>query len=251
MQLGREFQILKLALQFLTRLPVHATYDPQAMALAPRYFGVVGALIGAVGAGVLWLSAHGFGNLVACVLCLICVVVLTGALHEDGLADTADGVGGGATPEAALNIMRDSRIGAYGALALIAVFALRLAILFSVQSTSALAVAMLITAHAASRGSMLVVMFSGEYLRTDGAGRDMRSAVDVTALGINGATLMVLVALLLPFGAWLPALTGLVLGHVLARAFYQPKLNGYTGDCLGFVQQISEIGFCLGILAWL
>ena len=117
----QEYSIFILSLQFLTRIPVRSDdhYSELRMAEIPRYFPLVGALIGTAG-GAVFLAAHQLVSLGSAVLvCVAATVALTGAFHEDGLADTFDGVGGGTSKSRALEIMRDSRVGTYGTLAVV------------------------------------------------------------------------------------------------------------------------------------
>ena len=108
------------ALMLLTRLPVGrwCRYSQEAVASSVCYFPTVGALVGAIGATVLWAAHSAFPAKVAVLLCMLATVLATGAFHEDGLADAADGLWGGGTPQRRLEIMKDSRLGSYGAIAL-------------------------------------------------------------------------------------------------------------------------------------
>ena len=220
---------------------------------SPRWYPLVGALIGTaaalVYAALTWmfppalaaLGAVGFGML------------LTGCLHEDGLADVCDGLGGGATRERALEIMRDSRIGAFGALGLGLVVA---ATVMALADLPPVVAAMgLIAGHAASRAAIVFVVLTCDYARADGAARHV--AQDASDRGVAQVVLISMVVALAPlaFVAGLPAvfcgLVGLVLGVVVIRCAFMRRLGGYTGDCLGGTQQLAEIGFYLGVLAWL
>lgn len=246
----REVQTFALALQFLTRIPVRVNYQDEYMARAPGYFPLVGALVGVISALILWGTQALFGPHVAVALTLMVTTLITGALHEDGLADTADGIWGGKTPQNSLDIMRDSRIGVYGTITLICVFLLRASLLFTLLSGSAMVYPLMIVAQSLSRASMLGVITTSTYLRKDGAGKDLvaKPQLQSSLLGFgSGAVILIL----LPVSLLLPTLLGLCVAHILARAAYQRHLKGYTGDCLGFVQQISEIGVYLGVLAWL
>ncbi|MGH2629336.1 MAG: adenosylcobinamide-GDP ribazoletransferase, partial [Actinomycetota bacterium] len=123
-------RLAAVAIQFLTRLPVRVRFVEGDLRRAVGFFPSVGAIVAAIGVGVRW----GLGSLVgegpATVLAVVAMVLSTGAFHEDGLADTADGLWGGATSEDRLRIMRDSRLGAYGTIALVLFFATKLAVLW-------------------------------------------------------------------------------------------------------------------------
>jgi adenosylcobinamide-GDP ribazoletransferase len=170
---------LRIATAFLTRLPMpHPDgAQPESFARAQRLFPLVGAGIGAaVGLFCLLLRAIGVPDLAAAALALGGAALLTGALHEDGLADVADGFGGGRDVAAKLEIMRDSRLGTYGALALVVSFAAKLAAIAAIPD--GLVVQSLIAAHALGRGVLPWIAISLPYARKDGlaanAGRPRR-----------------------------------------------------------------------------
>jgi adenosylcobinamide-GDP ribazoletransferase len=252
-RLREEVRVLALACAFLTRLPlplaIHAT--PRRMAASLRYLPVIGALVGVVGAAVLLLAAQALPMAPAVLLSIAATCALTGALHEDGLADTLDSLGA-ASPERALEIMRDSRIGTFGALGLGLTIALKASALAAMPLAAAAAA--LIAAHAASRLSSLAVIATSRYARPTGTGGFTAAGVGRKAMTFATAAVAALLLAITPaagIGAVLGGLVGLVAGHVLSRALFERRLGGYTGDCLGATQQLSEVGFYLGVLAWL
>ena len=252
-RLVEEARALALACAFLTRvpLPVAIPATPPRMAASLRYLPVVGALIGAVGAAVLLLAAQALPMAPGVLLSIAATCALTGALHEDGLADTLDGLGA-ASPERALEVMRDSRIGTYGALGLGLTVALKASAL--VAMPLAAAAAALVAGHAASRLSSLAVIATSRYARPAGTGGFTAAGVSHKAMTLATATVAVLLLAVTPaigVGPILGGLLGLAAGHLLTRALYERRLGGYTGDCLGATQQLSEVGFYLGVLAWL
>lgn len=237
------------ALMFLTRLPVRWRGDwPDGLfARSTRAYPLVGALVGGAGALVLWLAwSLGLPPLPAALLAVTAQVLLTGGLHEDGLADTADGLGGGRDRDAKLAIMRDSRIGSYGVLALILGVGARVAVLGSLPVE--IAAAGLIAAGAWSRALLPALLRLLPPARADGAGaragRPDRHIV-VTALLLG---LAVAVALLGPVAG--PVGAGVALLAVLALAWLAQRLiGGQTGDILGGAQQIGEIALLLALAA--
>lgn len=254
--LGNEVAVFLLALQFLTRLPVPTgrIFSEERLAAAPRYFPLIGALVGGVAAGVWWGAALVFPPLIAVLLSTGATLLLTGAFHEDGLADTFDGIGGGMTPARSLEIMKDSRIGTYGACALITALALKVSVLVSLPTTVILCA--LVAGHALSRVSAVVTIATSRYVRFEGKAKPVASGLSFPALMLTLLTGGGVIALLFFCAGWAPALigaglVGLALGHVVMRLFFEPKLGGYTGDALGAVQQASELGFYMGLLAWL
>ena len=247
-----EITAFLLAVQFLTRWPVRspAVFSETRLAASTRYYPLAGALIGAFAGGVFWLAHLVFPVGLALVLSTAAALVATGALHEDGFADTCDGLGGGATRERALEIMRDSRLGAYGAAGLGLMLAAK--ILALAAAPPAVVPWLLIAAHAASRSSAVVAIATGAYVRDAGIARPVADAVGPAglafALATGAAAVCVLFIVAAP-AAILAGLAGLAAGHLAMRAAYERKLGGYTGDCLGAVQQMSELGMYLGVVA--
>lgn len=249
-----QWAVFLLAVQFLTRLPVPASahFTPARLTAATRFYPLVGAMVGGVGAAAFLAAMALWPPVVAALLSLALTLALTGAFHEDGLADTFDGIGGGLTRERALDIMKDSRIGTYGTAALLLAFGLKLAALAALP---ALAVAVALpVAHGLSRFSAVVVIATSRYVRDAGTGKPTAEGIGRESLMIASGTAALLLAgllLVLGIGPALGAVAGLALGHVAMRRVFERKLGGYTGDCLGAVQQASEIGVYLGLLACL
>jgi adenosylcobinamide-GDP ribazoletransferase len=242
---------LCLAATFLTRLPLGAAPDAAfgALAEAAWAFPLVGAVIGGLCA--LAYAVAGWIGIPVLPAALIAVgagVALTGALHEDGLADTADGLGGGRDREAKLAIMRDSRSGAYGVLALVFSVGLRAASLAAIAADGRVAAA-LIAAHAAARGVLPLVLRGLPPARADGlgaaAGRPEPGAA-WTAAGLGALVALIALGLLPGIAALLCAGAAAAALAGLARR----QLGGYTGDVLGAIEQGSEIIIMLAAAAW-
>lgn len=237
---------LQIATAFLTRLPVGAQ-DGGALAPAARCFPIVGLGLGLLG-GVVYAVAQGLSlpPLLAAVLAVGAVVIATGALHEDGLADTADGLGGGRDRAQKLAIMRDSRIGSYGVIALILTLALRIGAIAALAQSDAV-VAALIAAHAGSRAFVAAVMWREPLARSDGlaagAGRPSRRAM-LWAAGIGTLATLLLTGVdaILAIGAG--AVVALFIAWIARR-----QIGGVTGDILGAVQQGSEAAMLLALVA--
>jgi len=241
-----------LALQFLTRLPVPSNipYSEEWFANTPRYYTLVGMIIGVLCAITFLISSVMFSTTLAVALMMLFNVLLTGAFHEDGLADTFDGVGGGLTRDKALSIMKDSRLGTYGTLALVMILLLKFVAL-SDLNTEAVVIG-LIAGHGLSRLSSVIVMVSSHYVRDHGTGKPVANGVDQSSLVIalmTGLACLLLTLFFLSFTMMVCSLAGLAIGHVLMRRVYSKRLGGYTGDTLGAVQQVSEVGFYLGLAA--
>lgn len=246
---GRLLDEARIALMLLTRLPAGRVGEPvPAMRDAVWAYPVAGLAVGLVGA--IGLSvAHGLGlpSLPAALLALAAMALATGAMHEDGLADMADGFGGGQTRERKLEIMRDSRIGTYGVLALVLVVGLRASALSAMPQGWSGAFAVIACA-AASRGLLPAVMALMPPARDDGLGRSAGSPERSragNALAIGLVTLL----LLLPFT---PALAAMVAGAGTALAvslLARRQIGGLTGDTLGATQILAETAMWLALLA--
>jgi adenosylcobinamide-GDP ribazoletransferase len=251
-RLRDEAAALLLAAQFLTRIPIrNPDFTPARMAASPRYYPLVGVLVGALGAAVLLTAGAALPWTVAVLASTAATAVLTGALHEDGLADTFDGLGG-ATPERSLAIMRDSRLGTFGALALGLTLAAKVTALAALPP--GIAAAALVAGHAASRLSSVAVVASSRYLRPAGAAGFTAEGIGAVGLALAAATgglCHLGLGAIAGIAATAVAALGLAAGHALARSCFERRLGGYTGDCLGAVQQLSELGLYLGLVAWL
>ena len=237
------------ALQFLTRLRLPVEFSPQAQAASPRWYPGVGVVVGLIAGVIWWGAALIVPPVVAVLVATAAGLIVTGALHEDGFADACDGLGGERPRERVLEIMRDSRIGTYGVLGLGLMLATKVAALVCLPMVAVPFV--LIAGHAASRASILWVMASSDYVRPAGAATGVAGGLDQRAIvtGLVTAVVALLPLLfVLPFLSVLMAVAGLVAGHYAMRHRYEARLGGYTGDCLGAVQQCSEVGFYLGAL---
>src|SRR5687767_1532825 len=244
-----ELRLVLAAFQYFTRLPMPAWVGHSAAQLqgTARYFSLVGVLVGGVGALTFWTTSLILPTPLPAILSTAVTILLTGALHEDGLADTFDGLGGGATRERALEIMKDPRIGTFGAIALILTLLLKIATLSMMPLWTALAA--LVAAHAFSRFCAVLVIFSGNYV---GSGDRSRSAPVVERVRIGDvliAALFGLPALALCGPRVIVALVvALVLVGLLSRWCVR-RIGGYTGDTLGATQQVAEVGFYVALLA--
>jgi adenosylcobinamide-GDP ribazoletransferase len=239
----------KTAVAFLTRLPMPHPDGamPQNFVRAHRMFPVVGALIGAaVGFFCLALRWCEVPDLAAAALALGACAILTGALHEDGLADVADGFGGGRDKEAKLEIMRDSRLGTYGALILLVSFAAKLSALASLADGHV--VYALIAAHALGRGMLPLMSVNLPYARSDGLARNAGqpdTAVAITALII--ALLIALFALSWANAFWSALVAGV---SAIGMAWLATRqIGGQTGDVLGGAEQVAETAILLLLAA--
>lgn len=254
-QLLHELRLVFIALQFLTRVPVPRSigFEPDWLNQSARWFPLVGMFVGAVVALTLGMAGRVFPPAVAVGLSIAAGVLLTGGFHEDGLADTADALGGVVSRERALEIMKDSRIGSYGALALVIVLGLKAAVLTAMLP--ALAIPALLLAHAGSRAAAVLVIrvlpYAGdlEHAKARPLARRVSRGGMWVALGSVGLLGGALVWRTPGQGAMmLASLAMLALGAAASVGWLRRRLGGYTGDALGATQQVTEL---LALLGWL
>jgi adenosylcobinamide-GDP ribazoletransferase len=241
------------AVRFLTIVPVPsvARLEPDWLIRCAKYFPLVGGLIGGVSAAVLLAGTHLWTGLVPALLAVATSILVTGALHEDGLADSADALGGRGR-EARLKIMQDSRIGTYGTLTLGLCVALRAAALTALPAH--VAAAALIAAHAGGRFASLNVMnvvpYAGEVAASKighATGR-LSAAEYACALAFTLLACVILVTVTPWWTTLVAALVAAVLAIALARLAIR-LLGGITGDVLGAIEQLSHLGILLGVAA--
>lgn len=244
------YEQLCAALAFYTRFPVGRVVGAPDFAVACWPVAVVGALVGGMG-GICALLAYlaGLPTEIAGVVALAAMALMTGALHEDGLADFVDGVGGGVDRTARLAIMRDSRLGSYGALALCASILMRVfAIAHIFDSGGVAAVLVLAFIGAASRVAGLLPMRLLSPARMDGAAAGVRAPV-WRALAVAAGVIMAFGGVLVLAGVaplrMLAAALAAAFGALAATRVARRAIGGYTGDVLGAAQQIAEIAALL------
>jgi adenosylcobinamide-GDP ribazoletransferase len=226
---------------FLTRLPLHrlASVETGLLARSMRGFPIVGIVVGLIGWAVFALAARlGLPEAATALLALAATVLVTGGLHEDGLADTADGFGGGADRERKLIIMRDSRSGAFGVMALVFSIGLRGAALAAL--TVAAVGPALIAAHAVSRAAMPLLMRFLEPARPDGLGASAGQPDDAAQAWCLGIAIVVALLCLGP-SRGIVALIVTALAVAALGALARRQIGGHTGDVLGAAQQVGEI----------
>lgn len=249
--IAREVRLFLIALQFLTRIPVKSfeAFDPAWLDRAAKYFPLVGALVGTIAAFVLLATSVFAPQPLPILLAIAAGVAVTGAFHEDGLADAVDGLGGGATRERRLEIMKDSRIGTYGAVTLGLVLAIKVAALSALDPM--MAAVSLLSAHAAARLAAVVCLRMFDYVGDEGAAKVKPLATAAT----NGELAIAMVfglapaIVLLPLDAWLTAMIVGAAAALCLAAAARRLIGGYTGDVLGGVEQVFEAGFLLGAAA--
>ncbi|MDE1149385.1 MAG: adenosylcobinamide-GDP ribazoletransferase [Azospirillaceae bacterium] len=253
-RLGGVFAEFIAAVIFLTRLPLRwrGEWPPDLNSRALTWFPIVGTLIGAIGGGVYWaLSSLGVPPLLSGLLTVGALMALTGALHEDGLADVADGFGGGRDRETKLSIMKDSRVGTYGAVALVLSVAARTLALAAISSPHHVAAA-LMGAHAYARCFLpgLKLLMPEARLMGHSAGVGKPNSARALAALLAGLMLAAATLAKLPLDGGLPRLAILLVaggGTIVVAQLARRQVGGVTGDVLGAAEQASEILFLVAV----
>lgn len=249
-----ELRLFFIALQFFTRLPIPrwVGFEPHWLHYASRYFPAVGIVVGAVAAAIYLAALAVFPQTIAVLLSTAAGIYLTGAFHEDGFADTCDGLGGGATRERVLEIMTDSRIGAYGAIGIGMLLAVKVSALAALPAV--VVAPALVLAHVWSRVAATALIWRLHYAKGEGKAKPLaqRMSGGEFATGAATAALVSVVACsigLLPWHALGVALLLAAAAAVWQARKFARRIGGYTGDCLGAVQQLSEVAVYLALLA--
>lgn len=258
----KELHIFFTALMFYTRIPCPKNIDhnPDYLNKASRYFPLIGWIVGTFAFAAFYLFYFFFGIEIAVLLSMIVSILTTGAFHEDGFADVCDGFGGGWTKDKILLIMKDSAIGAYGAIGVVLLLLLKFSSIctlfskFEVGNLQAATYGLLlfVTAHSLSRLSAISIVFTHEYSREDASSKSKPIAQNYTWKEVVGALFFGLLPLVV-LSYWQWQLFLVVVPVFFSRFFmaryFQKWIDGYTGDCLGATQQVSEIIFYLSIIA--
>lgn len=248
-KIQREWQVFLLAVGFLTRIPIPADPDfsDEKLNGASRYFPLVGLLVAGVATLVFVAAVATFNNIVlAVLLSMVASILLTGAFHEDGFADSCDGFGGGWRAEDVLRIMKDSRIGTYGTVALVLVLGLKAATLSAMPSTGVV-VSALLWAHIMSRWLATSYLLDLHYVRGEGKSKPLATTMPLSHWLWSGLPILPLLIF-----TGLPALFPLIVVLLIFRfafaAYLRRRIGGYTGDALGAAQQVTEIIIYLAFL---
>jgi adenosylcobinamide-GDP ribazoletransferase len=249
-----QLRLFFIALQFFTRIPIPrwVGFEQSWLHHASRYFPLVGLVVGAAAAAVYLAASQLWPAPVAVLLSTAASIYLTGAFHEDGFADMCDGFGGGLTRERVMEIMKDSRIGTYGAVGAGLIIALKCTLL--AQLPVATAVVALLLAHPLSRLASASLIWRLEYARDEGKAKPLAQEMSGAEFAIASACAMLplLAAGASGYLSW-PRLAACVAVAAAAAAWLGAKcvrrIGGYTGDCLGAVQQVSEVAIYLCIVA--
>jgi adenosylcobinamide-GDP ribazoletransferase len=243
-----QLSLLLLAISFFTRIyvPLPEKISASQLNQASRYFALVGLLLGVLCALVYLLSVEFLPKNIAIVITMAASLLLTGAFHEDGWADVWDGFGGGWSIEQKLNIMKDSRLGTYGAASLVIILLLKFQALMALASP----VMALILANTLSRVVATSLIFDMAYVTEDATSKvkPIAQSLSVKSLVILLITGLIVSMYYLSLEECIVLLLVLMLFRGLLVTWFKRQLGGYTGDCLGAAQQSSEIIIYLSLL---
>ncbi len=246
---------------FYTRIPCpkNITHHPDYLNKATRYFPFIGWIVGSLSFITYSLFAQFLSIETAVIFSIVISVLTTGAFHEDGFADVCDGFGGGWTKEKILMIMKDSAIGAYGAIGLVLLFLLKfkllsesIVLLQHYDSVAPFKILLLfISAHSLSRLVAITIIFTHQYSREDASSKSKPIAKQYTWKEVFGSFFFGLLPLMVfsyfDLKLILAVIPVFITRYFLAR-YFQKWIGGYTGDCLGATQQVCEVIFYLSIL---
>lgn len=237
------------ALAWFTRLPIPkwVEFSPVMQSGALGYFPWIGLLVGCLSALVYWLASLVLPVTIAILLSMITSIRLTGALHEDGLADCIDGFGGGWQRPEILGIMKDSHIGSYAVIGLTLVLLLK----FNTLSALKFPITLIIAAHCLSRFSCLLIVYKETYVGLEGQSKSEHIIHSFNKIEFIVAFIPVLLSMLLLPWTYIgiiipPLIISLYLGY-----YFRSRIGGYTGDCLGCCQQLTELSvYIYGCILW-
>ncbi len=259
----KELYTFLAALLFYTRISFIKTSKVTEVHFlkSAKYFPFIGWLVGGISAITYFGFATVLPNSVAILICMLTSILITGALHEDGLADVCDGFGGGWNKEKILSIMKDSQIGTYGVVGLLFVFLFKFILLYEIFSSQShhpifnnsfssiiYPLLILITGHSLSRLVSISFMFTHEYVRleADSKAKYVTQKMKLTTL-LFSAVFGILPLLFFDISIFLVLIPMLLIKWLLGR-YFTKWIGGYTGDCLGATQQLCEIIFYIFIL---
>lgn len=249
--LKKELNVFFTAVMFYTRIPVPSgmAFSDEILNKATRYFPLIGIIVGGIGALVFWMLHLILPFQVSVILSMAATIFVTGAFHEDAFSDFCDGFGGGYTPERILEIMKDSRIGTYGAVAILLMLSTKFFCLTNIEPYKIPLI--LISGHAFSRFMSVCMIYTSNYVRADTLSKSKPIGHKGSAFSLLVAGLFGLIALcFIPVKAVVVIIALSIIVFISFRWYVHRKLGGYTGDVLGALQQLSEISFYLCFLVY-
>jgi Cobalamin-5-phosphate synthase len=260
----KQLRILFTAFMFLTRLPMPRSTDhsPEYLERSVAYFPLVGWVVGAISALTFLVFNKYISEDIAIAASIIAGILTTGAFHEDGFADVCDAFGGGWTKEKILLIMKDSRLGTYGVIGLVAILASKFLLLQELPKFTPdpahpttnifynyrYFIFILLAAHAISRLMPVLIMQFYEYVTDPDGSKSKPVATRKPGWLLMVAALFAFIPFLFLSWHFLLAIVPVVLSAFNLASYFKKWIGGYTGDCLGAIQQVSELGFYLAVI---
>ena len=247
--MNKEINVFLTALMFFTRIPcpIKINYSQKSLDESSRYYPLVGWVVGGV-TGLVFYGAHLiFPVSISLLLSMIAGVLLTGAFHEDGFADVCDGLGGGWDKKQVLDIMKDSRIGTYGAIGLVGILSLKYLALYNMDAR--IIPIALIIGHSLSRFISSFFRVTYQYVRENDDSKVKPMAKELSKKNFIISAVFGLIPLMLLqniFGFIL--IIPVLLTELIFSRYVVKRIGGYTGDCLGATQQLCEITFYLSLI---
>ncbi|MGA7721895.1 MAG: adenosylcobinamide-GDP ribazoletransferase [Ignavibacteriaceae bacterium] len=251
--MNKQIKIFFTALMFFTRIPCPKSVDHSEEYLnkASMYFPLIGWIVGGASAFIFWISIKLFPVSLSLIFSMIASILITGAFHEDGFADVCDGFGGGWTKEKILEIMKDSRVGSYGIIGMILMLGTKFSVLFQINVH--LIPVVLIAGHSISRFTSTTLIFTNSYVREndDSKAKPLSKKMTLPELLI-AAVFGLLPLLLLNNYLFILVIIPVFLTRWYFVHYFVKWIGGYTGDCLGAVQQVAEVVFYIfaGLISW-
>lgn len=265
--MNRELRAFSAACTFMTRIPTWrvVAHDVADLPASAVYFPLVGLLVGAAGAVVWWLASWLWSPWIAVLLAMAATIRLTGAFHEDALADSLDGFGGGWTREQVLHIMKDSRVGSYALVGMFVALLLKATLLVELTTMAALpvtgitgrwpaVVTAMLAAHVLARASSVALIGALPYVRSDdaatraSAGRPFVAGVSRARVILALLCAVMLSFVLLGSAVWI-VLVATAAATALAARYFRARIGGITGDALGAANQVVELVVYLTLAA--
>lgn len=254
--LRRELRIFLTAVMFYTRIPCPSWvgHEEQYISLATRYLPLIGWMVGGSAALAFWLARFLFPIEVAILISMITTILLTGAFHEDGFADVCDGFGGGWTKERILAIMKDSRVGSYGVVGMILILALKFFVLVSFANAGVIYISLFfVLGHSLSRMAAISILITAAYVRDtndESKAKPVARKLSAENVWIAAVWVAIPLACVARVSPWfLLVLVPAAATALCLRHYFIKWIGGYTGDCLGATQQVTEVITYLALLA--
>ncbi len=245
----KEIDIFLTAILFFTRIPCpkHIHHSSEMLTKSNRYFSLIGIMVGIWGAIIYYLAEFFFNNSISVLLSMANTIWLTGAFHEDGFADVCDGFGGGWNKEKILSIMKDSRVGTYGVVGLGLLLAIKHQALIDLDTRSCFFA--IISGHAISRFAATTLVYTTPYVQDIDKSKVNQATLNIQFKDVLIGGFFAILPLLLFQNIWvfLVFIPVMITKYLLAN-YFNKWIGGYTGDCAGATQQLTEVVFYLSLL---